>query len=102
MALHESMDRAVQVLFGIGMPVVLAVVGGPPQRSALRAGSADEREQHFHPRVGLEGFMREIAVVEAGDGEHAQTIGQQQGDQCRPRKADPEHRNTAEMQADER
>ena len=51
--------------------VMVAVVGRPPQRAALHAGGADAGERELHGARGAEGAVRKVAVIEAGDREHA-------------------------------
>src|SRR5436305_797996 len=59
---------------GIGIPVMVAVLGRPPQRAALQRGLRHEREhelEHARSRVRA---VREITVVAGRDREHAQEV----------------------------
>ena len=89
MAPQEAVHaRGVRVALGVGVLVVVAVVGRPPQRTALHAGGADAGEDELHGTRGTEGAVREVAVVEAGDGEHAQHV-ESRGDRERPVRETP-------------
>jgi len=58
----------------VGIAVVLAVMGGPPQWTTLQGAVADKREEELCPARGAKGAMREIAVVKTGYREHAYGI----------------------------
>ncbi|KAG1542680.1 hypothetical protein G6F50_014074 [Rhizopus delemar] len=73
-----------QILFIVGVAVMVAMVRGPPQRSALHAGGPDDSEYELHRSRRLEGAMRKIAVVERGDREHAHGIERRRNDHCGP------------------
>ena len=87
---------------GVRVAVMVAMMGRPPQRPALHAGGAKRSEQELHrPRCG-EGLVRKVAVIEAGDGEHAKRIHRGGDDNRKPGRADPDHPQAGEVQADER
>ena len=65
------LHRRVHVLRLVRIDVMMAVVGGPPDRSALHRRGAEQAEDELADPRGLEGAVREIAVIEAGDREHA-------------------------------
>jgi hypothetical protein len=75
---------------------------GSSARAALRRRRAEQREGELRGARGAECAVREVAVVEAGDGEHAQC--EQRRRQAHRRRADPdpEHRQAREVQRDER
>src|SRR4051794_6643105 len=59
---------------GVGMAMVIAVMRRPPQRPALHAGRADQREHELHGARSLERLVREIAVIKPGQRKHAHGI----------------------------
>ena len=59
---------------GIRIAMMVAMVGSPPQRSALHTGGAYQGEQELHRTRGAERLVREIAVIETGQGEHAHGV----------------------------
>jgi hypothetical protein len=95
-------QRRVAVLGPVGVHVVVPVVRGPPQRAALRGGCAQHCEGELHPAPGAKRLMREVAVIEAGDGEHAKCIQRQRRDQRDRAHADPGQREAAGVDRDER
>ena len=62
--------RRVRIRRPIGVRMMVAVMGRPPDRPALHRGGAEQSERKLHRPRGLEGAMREVAVIEGGDGEH--------------------------------
>jgi hypothetical protein len=66
--------RGMRVLWRVGVAMMMPMMGRPPQRSALDARRADQREYKLHRTRGLEGTMRKITMVEAGNGEHAHGV----------------------------
>jgi hypothetical protein len=91
----------VRIVLGIGIAMVVPMMGGPPQRPALHAGRADQREHQLHGTRGAEGTVREIAVVERGDREHAHRVEQGSHRHGDGRHADPDHAQAAQMQQHE-
>ena len=62
------------VALGIGELVMVAMVRCPPQGPALHAGSTYQRKRELHRPRGTESAVREIAVIERRDSEHAHDV----------------------------
>ena len=60
-----------QVLVGVGMLVMMAVMGRPPERALLRRAAAEEGEEELERAAGLVAAMGKITVKRAGDAELA-------------------------------
>ena len=103
MAAPETVDdRRMHIVRGVGMTVMIAVMRRPPQRSALHAGRADQREGELHRARGAEALVREVAVIETGDREHPYRV-QRCRDRDRDRRdAHPEHREAGDVHRQER
>ena len=91
----------VGILRLIRMRMVMAVVGCPPQRAPLDRHGAQCRKHELRDSGRLERSVREIAMVEAGDGKHSQHIQPNTDDQCGRTPADPDNAQTREMDRDE-
>src|SRR6266404_5098149 len=73
----------------------------PPNRAALhRRGTQQSEDELPHPR-GLEGTVREIAVIEARDGEHAHHVERRGHDERDPAEAHPDDGETSGMHQQE-
>ena len=96
------LPRRMHVLGRVGMAVVVAMMGGPPQWSTLHAHGTDRSEHELERARGAEGAMREVAVVEAGQGEHAHGIKQGCDQQRGRRHANPDHADAGNVHGDER
>ena len=55
---------------------MMAVMGRPPQRSALHGAGAHEREHKLHAPPAAKSAMGEVAVVAHGDAQHANRVGE--------------------------
>ncbi|MDT4868667.1 hypothetical protein FQZ97_1036470 [compost metagenome] len=86
---------------GVGMAMVVAVVRSPPQWAALHAGGADQREHELQHARRAERAVREVAVIEAGDREHAHGVERHCRDHRGRRYADPQHGHARKVHADE-
>ena len=64
----------VDVLLGVGVQMVPAVLGGPPEHAALGRALGEAGEHELAGAAGLEGAVREVAVVAGADAEHAQQV----------------------------
>jgi len=87
------------VLFAIGERVMVPMVCGPPDRAALHGRCTQQGKQELGDARGLEGAMREVAVIEARNGEHAHEVerkGDGYGDAA---GAHPEHGQASKMHA---
>ena len=98
---EPALVRRMRIGRGIGVAMMVAVVRGPPQRSTLHAGGADQREHELQHARGAEGAVREVAVVEAGDGEHPHCVQRDRHGHRDRRHPDPEHGDARQVQADE-
>jgi hypothetical protein len=91
---------------GIGVHMVVAMVRRPPQRAALHRRRAEQRERELHRARGAERAVREVAVVEAGDREHAQRVQAQRNPQgaepTRPTHSTPRHARCMPMKGSTR
>ena len=56
------------------MDVMMAMVSGPPKRTALDGRRAQDGEGQLRATAGLEGLVREVTMIEAGDREHAHEV----------------------------
>ncbi|MNV49884.1 hypothetical protein D3C71_1418570 [compost metagenome] len=87
---------------GIGMTMVIAMMRGPPQRAALHAGGADQREDELHGARRLEGAVGEVAVVEGRDRKHAHRVQRGRHADRNPGHTHPDHRHAGQMHRRER
>ena len=101
-AAQEARARRMRIVLGVGVAMVVAVVRGPPERSALHAARADHAEHELHDARRAERAVREVAVVERGDREHAQRVQRERRPERDRRDAGEEHAEAHEVHADER
>ena len=69
------LHRRVHVIRLIRVDMVVAMMCRPPNRPALHRRGAQQSEYELPDARGLEAAVREIAVIETRDGEHAHHIG---------------------------
>ena len=69
MGVKEALGDVVRVLVFIDMLMVDPVVGGPIQGRILEGSRAEKEDEELHRPLGLEGDVREEAVVAQGDTE---------------------------------
>jgi len=86
------------ILFVVGVAVVVPVMGGPPERAPLGRCIPQEGEKELPEPAGLVGPVGEVAVVKGRDAEHADYV--EAGGHCEgcPTPADPEDPQTGDMQ----
>jgi hypothetical protein len=60
-----------EIVLGVGMLVMMAVMGGPPEGAFLRRGAAEKGEEKLEGAAGLVAAVGKIAVKGAGDAEFA-------------------------------
>jgi hypothetical protein len=82
--------------------MVVTMVGGPPDGAALHGRGTQQAENELADAGGLEGAVGKVAVIEAGDREHAHGIGDQRDDQGDRADTDPDDGKAGEVHADER
>ena len=95
------LNGRVDIDFLIGMLVVVSMGGGPPERAALHGAVAKDGEEELTEAGGLEGAVGKVAVVEAGDGKHADEVEEDRGNDDGGIDADPEDGKAAEVEEDE-
>src|SRR5262245_50116190 len=79
--------------------VVAAVMSRPPQRTLLRRRRAEQRQRELEDAAGLVALVREVAVVAAGDAEHAQPEGGEAERDQSPRERHEEREQAARVDA---
>jgi hypothetical protein len=84
------------------MPMVVAMMGGPPQGTALNGRVAHDAEHKLPCSIRLVCFMREIPVVKTGYGKHADSVEGQRYDDSGPAPTDPKNAQATEMEKYER
>ena len=82
--------------------VVIAMMRGPPDGSALHGRGAEHAEHELADARGLERLVREVAVIEPGDREHADEIQRRAHDQRDRAHAHHEYEQTGRVHEDER
>ncbi len=98
MRIHETrMHRRMHVEFGVGVAVVVAVLGGPPEHALLRRRLRQHGQHELHRTAGLVGPVREIAVIAASHGEHPQPVEAKGQPERRGGHAAPERPEAGEM-----
>jgi hypothetical protein len=60
-----------EIVLGIGMAMMMAVMGGPPKSAFLGGSSAEEGEAELEEAAGFVTTMREIPMEGAGNAEFA-------------------------------
>ena len=94
--------RGVCVLGVVGVLVVVAVVIGPPEGAALDGGACPEREEELARAGCAVGFVREIAVVNAGDCKHTHEVEEHGGPGGEGAHTHEEDAEATEVEDDER
>src|SRR4029079_82315 len=84
---ETAQDRRVHVAFLVGVLVVPAVVGRPPEDALLRGGVGQDRHHQLERPRGLERPVREIAVVRDADPDHARDVEAERERQPAPGEA---------------
>src|SRR4029434_6986514 len=75
MAVPEALvSRRMNVALGVGMQVMVAVLGGPPQHALLGGALRQQGENELECAAGRKGAMREVAMIAGPDGEDAPPI----------------------------
>src|SRR5947199_192 len=84
------------------MLVVMSMERCPPQHAFLRARLREKREDELKNPTGLEGSMREIAMVSGGDAEHANDVQRCADGHRPPCDAGDQCEQTGRVNGDER
>ena len=77
--------------------MVMAVVGGPPERSALQCAVAEQGKEKLCRARSGKSAVRKIAVIEAGNGKHAHGVGDGGDGDGSWAPADPYDAETSQM-----
>ena len=96
------LNGRVNIDFFVGMFVVVSMGGGPPERTTLHRAVAEDGKKKLAKARCLEGAMGKVAVVEAGDREHADEVEKDGGDKDSGVDSDPENGKAAEVEKNER
>jgi hypothetical protein len=99
---EAALHRRVHVRTLVRMRMMMAMMRGPPDRSALHGGGAEHREDELTGARGLERAMREVAVIKTGDGEHAYRVERHGRDDSRRAHANVDHTQAGKVHSDER
>lgn len=81
------------IFFGVGVAVVMAMMRCPPQRAALNRGIAHGGKNKLPEPIGFKRIVGEITMVKSGNGKHADKIkpgGRQNGKPAPPHPDDPQ------------
>src|SRR5271170_3109953 len=82
----------------VGVAMVITMVRGPPQRTALNAGGANGRKDKLQCARRPKSLMRKIAVVETSQCKHAHGIERDCRRYRKARHADPDYADAGQMQ----
>src|SRR3954447_2248229 len=74
----------VDIVLGVGVPVMVAVLGGPPQDTLLGRALSQQGEDELKSSAGAVSAMGEVAVVARSDGEDAKPVEGDPDPDCRP------------------
>ncbi len=100
---HEAvLHGGVHVCGLVGMRVMMAMMSGPPHGPPLHGRGAEHAEDELADARSLERAMREVAVVERRDGEHAQQVEHDSSYDSHRAPPHPDHGEAHEMHDDER
>src|SRR6185437_7477943 len=89
--------RRMNVELRIGMEVVVAMVGRPPQNALLRRRLRHGGENQLEGAAGLIGAVGKVAVITGADGEDAQPVKTDSDRQRLRGDASPDRRETRQM-----
>jgi len=84
------------------MGVVMAVMRRPPDWAALHGRGTEYGKRELRSARRLERAVGKIAMIEAGDREHAQRVQRHGGTDSDGADADPDHAQARQVHADER
>ena len=91
----------VQVGLAIGVQMMVAVMGGPPERALLGGGLREEGEPELPEPVELVGAMTEVPVVPARHAEHPQVVRAGKPEHVLQFEVDRQNQKCGEVQANE-
>jgi hypothetical protein len=90
-----------QVFGLVRIAVVVAVMGSPPQRTALGAGLRQECEHELKHAAGLVGAVGKVSVVDTGHREHADEVQRHAADGRRRGDTGPDGSESEQMDGNE-
>ena len=100
----EAEERGgMEIVFLVGVAVVMPVMSSPPENAFLRGGHGHPGDDELKPAAGLKGAVREVAVVTGSNKEHAHFVQKDAGDQIGPlelKEKDAEGREMNEKKRD--
>ena|SRR6516225_9334340 len=91
-----------QVFFGVGKPVMMTMMPGPPERAFLHGAAAKPRQDKLKDPARLEGAVGEVAMIAGGDAEHPDQVrpgAKRQREWCHPH---PDCGQAGDMHEEER
>ena len=97
-ALHAG---RMNILFLVRVLVMMPMHPRPPERTALRAGQAEEGGDELSDPRNLERLVAEIPVVKTGDEEHPREVKKHRRGHRDPTPPGPDNPEAAEVQNDE-
>src|SRR5678815_2081105 len=102
MAVDESVvPRRMHVVPGIGIQMMMAVLGSPPDDALLRRCLGHERKNELKRPACRIRAVREIAMIACADSKDAQPIKRHADDERLPGDACPDRSEAAEMDQNE-
>ena len=87
----------VEIVFGVRIAVVMAVMRGPPEDALLAGGHGQPGDDELEDAAGLEGAVRKIAVIARGHEKHASVVERQASDEIGPVKLHKENTQHGEV-----
>src|SRR5262249_42205663 len=94
--------RRMDVVGSVGMPMVVPVLGGPPQYAALRRALRERSEHELGDAAGRVGAVREVSMISGPDGEDSQPIKPDADRNRLPGDPGPDGANAGEVHEHER
>ena len=87
-----------EILFRIGMPVMVSMMCCPPEHPLLGAGLRQECQQKLRHTVDTKGTVAEVAMKARRNGEHSNRVRREQIPKARPLQGNPQQQETSGMQ----
>jgi hypothetical protein len=81
---------------------MMAMMGGPPKRPLLERAASEPRQAELKDAAGLVGLVRKVAMIAAGDAEHANEVKKRAQTDVHRVHAGAENRETGRMHGEER
>jgi hypothetical protein len=85
------------IIFGVGMTMMPAVMGGPPQWPTLSRTTGYERTDELNNSGRLEGPVRKIPMVKSGNAKHSYRVGKQCKQNSPPKERKEKHRECGKV-----